>query len=421
MKAGADPRPDVVVVGGGPAGSTTALLLARRGWRVVLVDRVRFPRAKACGEFLSPGVVRALERMELGAGDLSAAGVVRGWCLDLDGTAVSVDFGPGDAGMSLPRAAFDHHLLTLARRGGVRVLEETTYVPAPRTGSTGPGGPVVVRDGAGTHTLRPRFLVGAGGLRCPVAAELGLARRGRGLPKVSLTGRVTGLDLPMDRGRLILRGDLTVGVAPSDRAGRLWNATVVVPAAAHSRALADEGPAAFYQRCLALAGLDTARRVGASEALLASGPFDRPARPLFRGNAVLVGDAAGYFDPFTGQGLYQALRSAELLTPLLHRALRGSLSPTRGFQRYQQFVEGERRSTRALQIQVDRALGSRSGRAVAARALTRVPSLLAAIMKATTDRRTPGSALAGWLRHTLSSERRGATESMTITASRTAT
>src|SRR5690606_34935106 len=62
---------DVLVAGGGPAGAATASHLAQRGYSVLLVDQARFPREKACGEYLSPGVVAALDR--LGALDLVAA------------------------------------------------------------------------------------------------------------------------------------------------------------------------------------------------------------------------------------------------------------------------------------------------------------------------------------------------------------
>src|SRR2546422_3472653 len=65
-------RWDVVVVGAGPAGATTALLLARAGASVLLVDRARFPRDKACSEYLSPATTEILER--LGGGLLDAVG-----------------------------------------------------------------------------------------------------------------------------------------------------------------------------------------------------------------------------------------------------------------------------------------------------------------------------------------------------------
>ena len=60
---GARPRADVVVVGAGPAGAATAILLAGVGHAVTLLDRARFPRDKVCGEYLSPEVSRVLDRL----------------------------------------------------------------------------------------------------------------------------------------------------------------------------------------------------------------------------------------------------------------------------------------------------------------------------------------------------------------------
>ncbi len=56
-------RVDVAVVGAGPAGASTALLLARKGLHVLLIERSEFPRTKACGEYLSAGTVRLLEQL----------------------------------------------------------------------------------------------------------------------------------------------------------------------------------------------------------------------------------------------------------------------------------------------------------------------------------------------------------------------
>src|SRR2546429_8690104 len=75
-------RWDVVVVGAGPAGATTALLLARAGASVLLMDRARFPRDKACSEYLSPATTEILERLGGGppppAGGAAPSQIVRG-------------------------------------------------------------------------------------------------------------------------------------------------------------------------------------------------------------------------------------------------------------------------------------------------------------------------------------------------------
>ena len=65
---------DALVIGGGPAGSTTAILLARAGWSVLLVERQEFPRPKVCGEFLSATNLSLLDRLGVGAAFRRLAG-----------------------------------------------------------------------------------------------------------------------------------------------------------------------------------------------------------------------------------------------------------------------------------------------------------------------------------------------------------
>ena len=385
--------PDAVVVGAGPAGSTVATLLARRGWRVLVVDRRTFPRPKACGEFVSPGALRALERLGLSLppGDLKPARI-DGWTLDIDGHVVRAGFPVGDHGVSLPRSDLDAHLLSHARRSGAEVLEGARVV------LEGVGGAprVLIREGSASHRLAPRVLVGAGGLRCPVASHIDAPKVGHGTRKISLTGRIEHLDLPRRRGRLIIRGDLVVGIAPSSSGSDWWNATVVLPSRKHGRRIARARPTPTYLACLREAGLGVGDS-GIDGRILASGPFDRPTRRMWMGNTVLVGDAAGYYDPFTGQGIYQALRSAEILAGWLNRGLAGSVPLSAVFHGYEVTVRRERRSTKRLQSWVERALSSAAGRQVVARALTGDPGLYAMLLEVTTDRRGLAAAAASYI------------------------
>src|SRR3989475_8978960 len=125
-------RWDVIVVGAGPAGATTALLLARAGASVLLLDRARFPRDKACSEYLSPATTEILER--LGADSLAAVGgaahaklygmKVVAPC----GAAMCGRFrgGPRPYSFALPRTTFDTILVAAAARAGAHVSEATT-------------------------------------------------------------------------------------------------------------------------------------------------------------------------------------------------------------------------------------------------------------------------------------------------------
>ena len=305
-------RPDVLVVGAGPAGSATAGLLAGRGWTVVLVDRARFPRPKPCGECLNPGAVAALGRLGLLESVLALQPArLGGWVIrsNRGEPAIGRFRSPTEFGLGLRRMDLDVALLRAARQRGatVRTGLRVVDVSRPAGGRVG----VLVRESGrdGVQTWRPRLVVGADGLRSVVARSLGSVRRRPRLRKVSLTCHLRATTGPTDHGTLLLSDEGTVGLAPLDRNGELWNATVVVDPTRFGRALAADAMAVF-RSCLAAAGPPwTDAEV--VDGPWASGPFDWPSRSATGPGVLLVGDAAGYYDPLTGQGIYRALRSAE--------------------------------------------------------------------------------------------------------------
>ena len=332
-------RWDVVVVGAGPAGATTALLLARAGASVLLVDRARFPRDKACSEYLSPATTEILQR--LGGGILDAVeGSAHAKLYGMKvvapcGAAMCGRFrgGPRPYSFALPRTTFDTILVVAAARAGAEVRECVTVENL--VFDHGTVAAVVGRSGDGKReTYGSRVVVGADGLRSVVARRLGLVRSSppRRVAFTAHVADVAGID---GVGELHVSERGYVGLGPVG--GGITTVALVLPLATVRREGRGGGRGAgrdfrrsFFaelEQFPGLAGRFDPRRLVRD--VLATGPFAQWSRTAVApgGGAVLVGDAADFFDPFTGQGIYSALRGAELAAECLI-PIRGPLDAT---------------------------------------------------------------------------------------------
>ncbi len=319
---------EVLVVGGGPAGAASAWYLARAGVDVLLVDRARFPRSKPCAEYLSPQASRILEEMgALGAIESAGAAQLVGMRVRAPGGrvihgefAASHGFrGFRDRGLALPRMELDAILLARAQGAGVRVLEETIVRDVITDASRRVCG-VEVDVGGTRRALHAPLVIGADGLRSVVARRLGLARSGRFPRRVAVVAHYSGVAGMGGCGEMHVDAAGYVGLADVGR-GRT-NVAVVVPAR-DARAMAGD-PGAFLERWVRTRP-HLAARFGAAERITearATGPFNSHARRAWAPGCALVGDAADFFDPFTGEGIYAALRSGELLTSYAFEAAR---------------------------------------------------------------------------------------------------
>ncbi len=302
------PTYDAVVIGAGPAGSATAAHLAEAGFTVALLDRARFPRPKPCAEYVSPGAVEALRRLGVlqpildeRPTPLSGMRVV-----GPDGVGFTGRFLQG-TGLGVPRERLDLHVAAAAERAGAQFLQGVaceSLVPAPG------GVSVQARAGGRPLELRARVAIGADGLNSRVAHQLGLARRGR-LTRAALVAHAGGVSGMGDVGEMHVGAAGYVGLAPLG--GGLTNVAVVVDL--EKDRIQTPVSAAFYQQ---LARVPTLRGRLADLELVspvrAVGPFGRTTRRATAERALLVGDAADFYDPFTGEGVYAALRGAELAT-----------------------------------------------------------------------------------------------------------
>jgi len=321
---------DVLVVGAGPAGAATAALLARGGFGVLVVDRAGFPRHKPCAEYLSPEAARDLD--DLGVlPEIEAAGPRRlvGFRLVSDdgrealGRYDRTRFPPyRPFGYALPRAVLDTILIEAARCSGARVR---TGVALDRLiVEDGAVRGAIVREGDAREEVRARVTVGADGLNSAVARQLGLAGAG-GLRRLALVAHLEGVSGAGDLGEMFMADGWYVGLAPVG--GGLVNAAMVVPMS-DAAAIHQDRDSFFLGRLatipelrLRLAGARIARQI------LLAGPFARRARRCTADGAVLVGDAADFYDPFTGEGIFAALRGGRLAAQAIAGALeRGDVS-----------------------------------------------------------------------------------------------
>jgi geranylgeranyl reductase family protein len=312
---------DVVVVGAGPAGSATAMLLARRGHDVTLLDKARFPRPKPCAEYLSPAGAALLR--DLGV-DTGGGRWLRGMQLVAPNAARHlVEYGDGFRALSIERRLLDARLLALARDHGVRVCE----------GQRVDG--VVQEDGevrgvvARSEEMRAACVVAADGVNSTVARALHLRRKVVWPPRLGLVAHVRGVSWPEDVGQMWVGRHAYVGVAPvGERVltlGLVQDAPRGRLGASHTALQA--GLAPFAELGRRLAGADLV------EPVQGVGPLAHAVRATAGRGWLLVGDAAGFFDPLTGEGLFRALKGAHLAADAVDRALGGDRLALPGYQR----------------------------------------------------------------------------------------
>jgi flavin-dependent dehydrogenase len=226
-----------------------------------------------------------------------------------------------DRGLALRRTLLDPILLDCARDAGAEVREGAQVADLVRDDKRRVTGVELLAADGTRECLSAPLIVGADGLRSVVARRLGLARTSRFWPRrVALVAHYENFGGMGDWGEMhVERGVGYVGLAAVD--GGLTNVAMVVPAAA-ARAMNGDRTG-FFEQWLRdrpqLAGrVAGARRV---TPVLATGPFASHARRAWAPGVALVGDAADFFDPFTGEGIYSALRGGELLAPFALRAL----------------------------------------------------------------------------------------------------
>ncbi len=324
------------MVGGGPAGSATAWYCAQAGLDVVLIDRARFPRAKPCAEYVSPEGARILSEMgALDALETQAASLTGMVVFAPSGERIHGEFvarhgfrGFRDRGLGIRREVLDTVLLRRAQSAGVHVIEgvkadDVLRDPQGRVSGVRVRGDDRTEGGGGTaFEVRASLVIGADGLRSVIARRLGLTRLSRWPRRLALVSHYRGVRDMSTLGEMHVTGNGYVGLAQVGDG--VTNVALVVPKSS-ARTMAGD-PDAFLTSWLASHDSLPARFRGATRIapVRVTGPFASRARRPFSAGVALVGDAADFFDPFTGEGIYAALRGGELLAPFAVDAARAA-------------------------------------------------------------------------------------------------
>lgn len=323
---------DAVIVGGGPAGLAAGIALARSGIRALLVERRKLPHAKVCGEGLMPVGLRALERLGVDLAANSGGQAFRGirYSDASGGKSAQAYFAEGP-GLGLPRRELAAQLFETAR----------SYVNDIQT-ETETGGALEIRDEtlcdrvrreddgfwtvrAGESVVRARLLIGADGVHSSVRRAVSLERdlkRGdprrwgarwhfpiapwtEGFVEVRLMGLLPGVEC-----YITPVGERETGVA------FLWDRARFRPDGGET--LLASLLAAFPEVRQKIAGLAPLPDGGAI------GPLMHRARSVVAPGVVLLGDAAGYLDAATGEGLSLAFEEVLALEARVAPVLRAA-------------------------------------------------------------------------------------------------
>lgn len=305
---------DALVVGAGPAGSMAARELARAGARTLLVERAAFPRWKVCGACLNGHALASLHESALGAlAPRLGAVPLDAFELRFRGRSTKL---PLPDGVALSRSRFDAALADAAAEAGATVVFETR---AQVDGTDAGMRTVRLVHRGRVATVEARVVLDAAGLggNC-LAAEAGPRTR------VSPGSRV-GAGCVVDGPAAYGPGTIFMAAGQHGYVGlvrvedrRLNIAAAFAPDFVRGHGSPGLAAAAILDECgfPAVPGLDSADWRGTPA-------LTRRAVPLGDDRLFLLGDAAGYVEPFTGEGMAWALASGRAIAPLALRAIEG--------------------------------------------------------------------------------------------------
>ena len=379
---------DVAIVGAGPAGALAATILARAGLKVRLFDRARFPRHKLCGDTLNPGALDVLRR-HLPVEELIVRSLpIHGMLLTgPGGVRVRGEYGEGIVGRSITRKVFDQWLVEQAIASGAHFEDGIAIRDVAIRDGHVAGVTSAAVDGR-TLSHPARMVIAADGRRSAMAIGRGLSEQPRRPRRWAIGGYFTNVGGMRALGEMHVRRGHYIGVAPLP--GDVTNACLVLP---HSPSRGRFGPTGLEGLSLAkpeealhrVLHADrelTARfeRAEAVEPPVMLGPMAVDAIAAGEPGLLLAGDAAGFIDPMTGDGMRFAFAGGALAAAVTQDVLNGTVPIDRAHlelaRRRRETFSAKWRFNRALRSLVS-SPSSVSAAAVTARIL---PSVFARII-----------------------------------------
>ena len=292
---------DVAIVGAGPAGSTCAAFCAGAGLRTLVLEREKFPREKVCGDCLNPSCWSVLDRLNVAqrVRALSHAKLERVEFIAIGGRKVVVDLPASDEGeIAIKRSVYDYVLLRRAAELGAQIHEETIVTSLAKNPAW------KIETGKGEQFIAD-WLVGADGRNSTVARLCNLLPR-PARERIALQSHVP---LPLDFGNRVvlqfLRGGYS-GQAPVN--GEQLNVCLV----AKPRDI--DALKSWATKRFGLSPDHVWRTIT---------PLTRSAIPPTHEHLFFIGDTARVVEPFTGEGIYYAMRSGELAAHAITKIIRG--------------------------------------------------------------------------------------------------
>ncbi|WP_136625407.1 NAD(P)/FAD-dependent oxidoreductase [Mesorhizobium norvegicum] len=350
---------DAVIIGAGPAGSSAALTLARRGWAVAIVEKSAFPRRKVCGEYVSASNIALLDHLEIGdawranAGpEIRRVGFFSGETC-VEAPMPGAKYGPpakDGFGRALGRDVLDTLLLQAARSAGAEIFQPCQAVAIDRDGDM-QRVHIQARDdnSADETTLRAPVIVAAHGSWEPGPLPSQLEKTSRPWDLLGFKAHFTGSSLAPDLMPLLAFPGGYGGMVLADR-GRLSISCCIrrdmLARLRRNHSSRRDGPkqdgqvsaadAVFRHLMASCRGmsdaLDGARRDGP---WLAAGPIRPGIRACYEGDIFRVGNAAGESHPIIAEGISMALQSGWLLATELAGAPSGRAGREAAGRRYQ--------------------------------------------------------------------------------------